>query len=371
MKVFIVYASAGAGHHKAAQAIFNYFKVKDPRIDLSLLDILDYSNFLFKKNYVHSYNFLIRYALPLWAFVFYLTYAKPIRPLVNLIGDMIDRANTKKFASLLIRENPDLIITTHFLSCEIVSRLKIKNKINSKLVTVITDFGVHPFWLAKATDLYIVPSDFTKKRLVKEGISENHIEVCGVPVDQKFLGKFNRTDLCHKLLIEPDKFTVLIVTGSFGIGPIEKIVKLLYREVQVLVVCAGNRRLFNKLKMSRHDNVLVYGFVENLEELMAVSDIIVTKPGGLTLSELLVMDLPPIFIVTIPGQESENAKIMAQYGIGRKISNLQLLKSTILSYKNNPKELERIKEKIRQMRKPFAAREIYNVVCKDSLRNSG
>lgn len=371
MKIFIIYASAGSGHFRAAEAIYNYFKEKNQDLELKLIDILGESNILFKSIYSYGYTFLVTYLSWLWALCFRITYARPLRTVIDRIHFIINRLNTKRLNKFLIQENPHFIISTHFLPSEITAYLKRKQKINSKLFTVITDFGAHPFWINNGTDIYIVASDFTKEQLILRGITPDNIKVFGIPIDQKFLKHYEKNALCKKFGIEEKKITVLIVTGSFGIGPIEKIVGLLYKEVRVLVVCAKNRALYARLKNKNYPNVLVFGFLDNLQELMVISDIIITKPGGLSISEILAMDLVPLFIFAIPGQETENVKVLERCGLRLNTEDTQDIKGIILDYMDNPDKLNKIKEKIRSLRKPTATQELYNVICQSSIGTSG
>ena len=364
MKIIIAYASAGSGHYKAAEAIYSYFNAhKQNNIELKLIDVLEKSNILFKNIYSYGYVFIVSYATWLWAVAFKTTHVKSLRTIIKWLRFIINRINTKNFSQVLIRENPDCIISTHFLPSEIAAYLKLKRKINSKIATVITDFGMHPFWLLEGADMYIVASNYTKEKLVAEGIEEEVIKVFGIPVDSKFLRAYEKDSLCEKFGVQKDKFTVLITTGSFGIGPIEKIVDLLYRQTQILVVCAQNRRLYRKLRSKKYPGVLVFGFINNLQELMAISDIIITKPGGLTISESLAMELLPIFITAIPGQETENIKILAQDEMGIYVRNLDSLKDIILDFKAHPDKLKKIKEKIKEIKKPFATEKLYHALC--------
>jgi processive 1,2-diacylglycerol beta-glucosyltransferase len=156
------------------------------------------------------------------------------------------------------------------------------------------------------------------------------------------------------------------MTGSFGIGPMEKIVEALHKDVQLLVVCAKNDKLAMKLSQRNFPGVKVFGFVDNADELMAVSDLIITKPGGLSTSEILVMELAPIFICAIPGQEMGNVRALASSGIGIELGNVDRIKKAVLEYKEHPEKLFTIKERIRGVRKPDAAEEICNVVCQGS-----
>lgn len=363
MRVIIVYASAGAGHKTAAEAICNHLKGyrKDARIQL--VDVLDKSNDFFKSSYRNGYTFLVNYSPTLWRLGFWATSSKYLRPVSRAIVSFFNRINTRAFTKYLLNENPDCIISTHFLSSEISAQLKKIRKINSKVVTVITDFGVHPFWISAGTDLYIVASDFTKQILIDEGIKESAVRVLGIPVNPKFLEVFNQDELLAKFNLDKNRFTVLVVTGSFGMGPVEKIVDALYQEVQILAVCAKNIKLFEILKRKNYPSVRVFPFVDNIQELMAVSDLILTKPGGLSIVESLVMDLMPIFIVPIPGQETENIKALANYGIGMEASDVQRIKETIIYFRDHPDKLKNIKETIRKIKKPFAARDICDAIC--------
>ena len=257
MKVLIIHASAGAGHRRAAEAIYNYLKESSPDLDLVLLDALDKTNALFKFDYTKGYSFLIRYATTLWHWAFWATDSRFLRLISRTVARIINGINSQRLIHYFVQENPEVIISTHFLPSELAAALKKKNKISSKLITIITDYGVHPFWISPGTDLYVVASDFTKQRLVMEGVEVEKISVLGLPFDPKFLHHFDRRALCHKIGIDPGKFTVLLMTGSLGIGPLEEIAECLHKDCQVLVVCAGNKKLYARLLKRNLENSLL------------------------------------------------------------------------------------------------------------------
>lgn len=366
MKIIIAYASAGSGHFKSAQALYDYFKCNNRDWDLELIDVLEQSNFLFRNIYSYGYAFLIRHALGLWSLVFCITYAKALRLFTRRINFLISRVNTRGFIKFLLRQEPDFVISTHFLPSEIAAYLKRSRRIKSRLITVITDLGVHPFWVCKETDIYVAASDYTQKKLLAEGVPQEKIKILGIPIDAKFLKRRERGVLSEKFGLLGDKFTVLVVTGSFGIGPIEKIADMLHKDIQLLLVCANNKRLYRRLKDKNCPQVKIFGFVHNIQELMAVSDIIVTKPGGLTIAEVLSMELVPLFICAIPGHETENARALEEYGVGANIKNIRQLRQVILDYSINRDALEQIKKNMRKIKKPFAAEGLYNVICQSS-----
>jgi processive 1,2-diacylglycerol beta-glucosyltransferase len=251
------------------------------------------------------------------------------------------------------------------LPTETVSYLKAKKKIASRLITVITDFGVHDFWMSFQTDNYIVGTQYTRMQLMEAGVKDEKILVWGIPVEEKFFQRYERKALAKKIGVGPEKFTVLISTGSFGLGIIEKAVKALYPHVQLLVVCANNIRLFKRLERLGLGGVKIYGFVPNIEELMAVSDLIITKPGGLTISECLSTEIVPVFITAIYGQESENLDVLLNMGIGldcRRFS-AKRIKGLILDLAAHPEILYQARNAIKALNHIFPVEELRHVVC--------
>lgn len=362
MKVLITYASAGAGHRRAAEAVYDYLKSNRKDLELELVDILPQAVWFFRFCYNFGYPFLVHYATWLWDFFFWLTEFSLTRRLSRKTSFLVNYFSCRKFVRYLKKENFDFVISTHFLNSELAANLKLKNKIRSKLITIITDFGVHPFWVCEGTFLYIAASGLTKNRLLRMGVEEQRIKEFGIPIASGFLKIRDRAQLAEKLGIEAGKFTVLVMTGSFGVGPLEEIAGSLCADAQVLVVCGRNKKLFKRLEKKNLSNVLAFGFINNTEELMAVSDAIVTKPGGLSIAELLNMELFPVFIAAIPGQERENVRILAGYGAGCAPKNIRQIKDVVLELKNNPQRAEELKQKIREIKKPFACQELANVI---------
>jgi processive 1,2-diacylglycerol beta-glucosyltransferase len=367
MRILVSYVSAGTGHQRAAESIYNYFRENCKDVDVEIRDALQGAPALYKNFYIYGYEFLIKHVLWFWKFCFWFSsrrFFKKINKILIFISKLVISNNFSRFLS---GYDPDFFISTHFLPLEVSAYLKRRKKINSKIVAIVTDFGIHPFWINEGTDLYVVASAFTKELLVCEGVNKDSIKEFGIPVESKFFNKFDKDALSAKLGIKRSKFTALIISGSFGIGPIEKIIRLLHRDTQILVVCANNRKLYARLIKRRYENVKVYSFIDNVQELMSVSDIVITKPGGLSISELLVMEIPPVFISPIPGQESENIRILKKYGVGLSPNSLNELRDIVLDYKEHPDKLLSEREKIKAIKKPFAAREISSVICKGSV----
>lgn len=345
MRIFIVYASAGAGHKKVAEAVYETAISDYGKEAVVLIDILDYMTPFFKFLYSKGYIFVISRMKWLWAILFYSSDARFLSLFNGRLRCFFNEKFCKRFLSFIGQENPDVIISTHFLVNELVSLLKARNAISSKFISVVTDFGVHNFWIAKHVEVYAVASEETRSILIAKNVDKNRISVLGIPIRKQFQRPMDKESIRKKLCIEGGRLTVLILTGGIGIGPIYEIVRSLNDQLQLIVVCGSNKKLFNQLGSLGYKNLKVFGWVDAIEELMLVSDIVVTKPGGSTVSECLVMGLPMIFFSIIPGQESFNAKIISKLGFGV-IANYTTIKEAIYSYKESPLMLASTKEKI-------------------------
>lgn len=364
MKIFIVHAPAGAGHKSAASAIKDAFDKAKTGHDVRVIDSLEYTNWFFRRTYIWGYNFMVSRAPFLWSFSFYLTDFKPIRPLIRSIRRMTNFLNGYAFYKFIRKENPDCIVSTHFLSTEIISNLKLSKMYSGELITVITDYGVHDFWISSQVDIYVVASEYTKKELVSKGIPAEKIRVLGIPVQEKFTRRWERGEAVRNLGLKEGLFTVLIIGGGLGVGPIPQMVETISKTqepFQIMVVCGKNealRRHIEEITKGSKTAMKVYGFADNVNELMDASDVMISKPGGLSISEAMVKGVPVIVNTFIPGQEENNLMFLEKNGVG---VGTKTIAETLdkLEYLFRHKEvLETMRSKAKQLGKPSSAGDI-------------
>jgi processive 1,2-diacylglycerol beta-glucosyltransferase len=217
---------------------------------------------------------------------------------------------------------------------------------------------VHSYWFSDEVDLYLVAYQKTKEQLLNLGAEEKKIRVLGIPVDTKFSQGIDRNSVCEKFNLKPNKFSVLVVTGAFGFASIEKIAGILRNDTQLLIVCGNNKKIFRRLSQSPGENIKVFGFVRNMHELMSAADIIITKPGGLTISEALVKNLPMIFISPIPGQETNNAEFMQQMGLGLIAKDIFQVRDLVMRFKNDSGLLNEFKRRIKDSARLNAVKDV-------------
>lgn len=359
-KILIVYATAGAGHKKAAEAI--YHEARQMSDFVQMVDIVSFMSPLSRKIYSDGYALLISRFVGLWGVVYFLS-DTPFLKVFNVhLRRFFDKVICRKFIDFLEEEKFDIIISTQFLASEMVGYAKAERGLKARLITVVTDLGVHNFWINPLTDIYCCAAESTKRILRKKGIGQESIRVTGIPVDGKFLTTPGRDSLCAEFKIKSDLFTVLVMTGGVGIGPIEQIVAQVRGAGQILVVCGNNRSLYGNLLKRNYPDVYVFGFVDFVEKLMKVSDLIVTKAGGLSVTESLTSGLPMIFFFLIPGQERINAETIASLGAGLIATSADKIKDEVLKFRNDPDLLARYKEAALALSKPLAARQIVSLV---------
>lgn len=361
MKVVVSYVPAGSGHQRASEALAAAIQQRHPEAEVELLDALRGVDGCYRWAYTKGYLQLIRQMPALWGLSYYATDHRWFAPVSQRLHRINNHWHGRGLERLLIQMKPDAIFGTHFFPMEVASYLKQTGQIQAKLITVITDYFPHELWAALAVDRYVVGSPKAREELIRRGIPPERIEVLGIPINPKFLQHLERRALAQKLGIDPERFTVLIGSGGGGVGPVAELVKCLGQlsvPLQILVVAGTNDRLFRRLEQQRakiHHPMKVYGFINFMDELMDVSDLIVTKSGGLTCAEAAVKKLPMILLRPIPGQEMRNARYLEDLGTALLAGNPHRAARIVRELQQNPKKLKALKEHMGTVSFPEAA----------------
>ncbi|MBU0759351.1 MAG: hypothetical protein KKA34_03205, partial [Candidatus Omnitrophica bacterium] len=371
MKILIAHAYAGIGHKKAAEAVHNALSGSSG-VHVTTVDTLDYTNAFFKFSYPRVYLFLINRVPLVWACLYYLLDLRSADFFCGPLRRFFHNLQARRFAEFVLKENPDVVLCTHFMPAEIISGLKKKDIFKGKLITLITDFLPHSFWMAGGSDYFIAAIDRTKKDLVRRGVEEKKIMVFGIPCDPVFSVTKGRDALVRKLGICEGFFNLLIMGGGFGTGPVRKIVSALSEEpekirkaIQAIVICGKNKKLYEDLtaaKTKLYMELSVFGYMDNVDEFMEVSDCIVTKSGGLTISEALSKRLPMIIIQPIPGQETRNCKVLTGYGTAIRANSVKEVLFGIREFINYPDKIIGMKTRIGLLSYSGAAKDIANFI---------
>ncbi len=370
-RALILSASAGAGHVRAAQALEKAFAATDADWQVRHIDILEYTNPLFRTLYSKMYLDMVN-TMPEVLGWLYDQFDKPWKNRNRKLA--FDKLNTRPFVKLLESYQPDLTICTHSLPAEIISWLKARKR--KQLVThqsiVITDFDVHALWLCDHYEHYFVALDETRVHLEELGVPSEKIRVSGIPIDPAFAESLDTRAMRRKLGLDPNRTTILVSAGGFGGGRIETVMTLLLRlPAQVVAICGRNQALKNRLdrlaaaqaKASRM-HLKVVGYTTAMHEYMAASDLIVGKPGGLTTSEALASGLVFVVVNPIPGQEERNSDHLLEEGCAIRCNNLPTLTYKIDRLLDDTARFAAMKANVQRLARPRAAFDVVETLLK-------
>jgi processive 1,2-diacylglycerol beta-glucosyltransferase len=239
--------------------------------------------------------------------------------------------------------------------------------VNIPVISVITDFTTHSYWLHEYVSAYVVAHDFLKPELIKKGIPEDIIYPYGIPFSKSFLQKKDRAKLSKEFKLE-EKLTVLIMGGGLGYGELKKTFLSLInmkKDIQIIVITGTNKKLKHQLENYPTDinkKIKIIGYTNRVSDYMDISDIIITKPGGMTITESLIKELPIFIISPIPGQEERNARFLTNIGAAVRILKNDDAGNILHQIMDNPLRVSHIKEMERFIAKPKAADDIVNLI---------
>lgn len=279
-------------------------------------------------------------------------------------------AVTARDIGVLVRQyQPDVVICTHPFPAGAASWRKARHPQEFLFATVITDYSIHQMWMYPHVDCYFVARDAMKMDLTAAGISPESVHVTGIPIMAAFSRAADREALCQKMALAPNVPVVLLMGGGLGLGGVESALSELESfvgNVQILVVAGTNETLRQRVevlaKRSRHA-IRAWGFSHEVRALMAVSSFLVSKPGALTISEALAVELPMLLHDPIPGPEAQNAAYLAQRGAAVWVSDPERLGEALRQLLREPERLERMRRRAREMKRPDAAKRIGDVLC--------
>ncbi|MCI8961787.1 MAG: glycosyltransferase [Clostridia bacterium] len=371
-KALILYACYGGGHISAANSIKECIEKYYPDIEPITIDFMNYLNVTIDKLTTTAYEEMAKKAPALWGTV----YMKSEKGALARFSIDSNKLLAIKLHFLIKRYKPDYIISTHPFSSQMCAYLKKKNKLpRVKLATVMTDFAPHDQWLVGSDYInhFFVAHEAMKELLVNKGISEKKVFATGIPLSNRFFLDYDKDALLNDFDLSKDKFTILFFAGGrFGLGKKNtyKILEDIARymdNVQVVAIAGKNKKMFDAFndtvkKYKRKDDIKVLEFTDKVPELMHISDIVISKPGGLTTSECLACGLPMIVINPIPGQEEQNAEFLENSNLAYWIKDDDNPLGVIFKVVNNKNILDGLKQNVSKYTKRNSTKEICEVL---------
>lgn len=370
-KILILYGSYGGGHLSAAKAIYNYISKNYTDVTVEMLDCIKYINKYVNILSTKAYTEMAKKAPWAWGRVYKSSEKGPLSKISNNSNKLMAR----KLNIYLKDFNPDLLISTHPFSSNMCSYLKRKNKLQCKIATIMTDFEIHNQWLMnnKYTNDFFVSNEHMKTKMVKLGINANKIFVTGIPVSERFSCNFNKLDIFNEFNLNPLLKTVLFFAGGeYGLGKnrTEEIFNVLvnnFSNLQVIAIAGRNVEMkenFEKIvsDAGKENTIKVLPFTDKVPELMSISNLVITKPGGLTTSESLISGLPMLIINPLPGQEEQNAEFLENNRIGVWLKKHDNINEVLNNFINNDSQLEEFHNNALKLAKKDSTKNICEVL---------
>lgn len=365
-RVLILSASVGGGHLRAAEALELALEGVEPGAHVVNLDVLERTTKASRHLYKQGYLDLVNKAPRLFGYLYDVT-DKPQEKQQAKGGKLrtlVERLNMRPFLRLLQDQPWNVVVNTHFLSAEIVALMRRKHRVEVPQVTVSTDFEPHPIWVNEPCEHYFTATADGAALLQNSGVDGGKISITGIPIHPVFSRVPDREECLHSHGLKGDRPVVLQLAGGVGTGPVETI----FREIlsietplEIAVVCGRNEEVKGKLDSieppERH-RVRVLGFTAEMHELIQAADVMVSKPGGLTVSEALALGAPMVVVDPIPGQETRNSDFLLENGAAIKVNTIGILVHKLAALLSLPGRLEVMKKNAAALGRPGAAFDI-------------
>ena len=315
--IAIFYVTVGYGHRRAAFALRAALKRLNPEVRVICLDIFELWPAWIGRALVNGYRGFIRLLPGVWGYVYD---HRGIKRRFSRILVSIYRLCRKRIGMLLEELEPAAAVSTQAFPAGLLSVYKKECNPTVLLVAVPTDFTVHSYWIDETVDRYLLPCEESREKVIARGVPPARTRVTGIPVDSKF-DRTRQGDLIKsKYGLAPDLPVVLLMGGGEGTIRLEQLIRALDQrreQFQMAALSGRNLKEYARLKKLlpelRHP-LKIFGFIDRVEELMEAGEVIVTKPGGLTVAEVLVRKRPLVLVDPLPGQEELNARFLVEKG---------------------------------------------------------
>lgn len=325
-RVLLLSEGFGAGHTRAAYALSSSLRKLSPNVQTKVLELGSFLNPKVAPLIITAYKKTVLSQPKLIGMMYRHQYHKSLNRFTTLALHRIFYTHTKNVVNQL---DPDTVVCTHPIPSAVISRLKRLGE-DILLCTVITDYDAHGTWISPEVDRYLVSTQEVRNKMIQQGVPPSRIKVTGIPVHPNFWEHPVKDEIRAKFNLK-DMPTVMVMGGGWGIMNDEVINDFLIRwkdDVQILFCLGNNEKELKKLQQDpryNHANIRLIGFTLEVDKLMEVSDLLVTKPGGMTCTEGLAKGIPMLFHHPLPGQEEENCQYFTVQGLGEPIISLEVI----------------------------------------------
>lgn len=370
-KILITYASYGSGHKTVANYIYEYFK-EHGDYDVKIVDVMDYASLIGKIN-LKLFNMIFKFQFSLPATI---GYELSDNKIVTAPYKIYTKAClNKQLQKDFLEYNPDLLIATHFFGGIMMGSINKKYHTKTKIITIITDYCSNCMWIQnhKYEDYIVVSNEIVKQEVLKFGVDEKKICPFGIPLSSKFKVTDDKEKIKFKYNIKNNKPIILFFGGgsmgsSFTYNYLKALLKLKL-DINIIFVAGKNVELQNKVNdlvmKENTPNITVLGFTNDVSNLLNIATLVITKPGGLSVTEALEMKTPMILIPGNGGQENYNANYVTKNKFGLRVRTPFQLSRVMKKINNNPEIVQNMYNNLKNQEENKSIEKLFNLVEKE------
>jgi processive 1,2-diacylglycerol beta-glucosyltransferase len=363
-KVVILTLSVGSGHLRASWMIEQALSEGPDEVETRVVDVMDLAENWFHHLYVRPYWLMLRYGRGVWRGLYERRHRKRHRATAPA---WMFRRGCAKVLDQLRNFGPDLVIVTEVGAAEIAVLGKREGWFHAPILAVQTDLHAEPPWVQDEIDFYCVGSHEARSQLIGWGVSSHRILVCGIPIDPAFSLAFDRSEARRRLGLAAQRPVVLVMGGGMGPAPLDRMVLSLDQcglPLQVVAVAGHDGAMRERVEALRGQVTLdlrALGWTDRVPELMAAADVLITKPGGLTISEALAAGLPLILTHPIPGPEERHVRYLVKNGVALYAASLDDIPRLVGDLLAHPEKRAAIEKRARELSRPDAVHAVAQV----------
>jgi processive 1,2-diacylglycerol beta-glucosyltransferase len=356
-RVLVVTGSAGYGHLHAAHAVAAALRARHPRLDVAELDALDEMPAGYRHVYRRAYVGLVDRRPAVWRALYEATDRRR-----TALGHALTVLSGRRLVRRALAWRPDLVLCTHFLAPELLTRAIRRGRTAVPLHVVVTDHDAHRVWWYPEVSAWYVASDVVKARFVyRFGARADRVTVTGIPVAAGFSARRDPETVRSRLGLDPARPLVLFLSAGFAAGRVPEAIRGVWADrpdVQVVAVCGTNarlRRAVSRIARPAGGVLQVLGFTKDVADLVAASDLVVGKSGGITTSEVMALGKPFVVSASIPGQEERNADAAVAAGGAVRALTPEEVRHHVVRLLSRTDDLRAMAAKARAFGRPHAA----------------
>lgn len=375
--MLIISASIGGGHVACGNALAGAFERLGA--EPTHVDLLEYTALPFRRLYRQAYFDLVRNVPDLVEWVGRRLDRRPseTNTVQKRLRARVNRLLAYALPRTIDRLEPDVLVHTHFLGPDIISG-RMRRRAPLPQAEVITDFFAHSLWLQPGVARYFVATDEVKVHLVSAGVDANRVRVTGIPIDLRFERLPEPAAARAARGLELDRDVLLLMAGGLEAGDLRALIgqlRSLAWPLTVLVVCGRSQELYKVANEAAAEapgpaTFRMFGRVDDVPDLMAAADVVVSKPGGLTSSEALAAGLPLLLVSPYPLQEEANANVLLENGAAQRIEPLSTFNHKLRKLLDDPEHREAMRAAARRLGRPSAATDVARQVLDELVRRS-